>query len=48
MIVGERINPTGKKKLQEQLREGSLEMVSAFAEEFVLKKGKKSFQKIVL
>ncbi|MCI9373173.1 MAG: dihydropteroate synthase [Lachnospiraceae bacterium] len=33
MIVGERINPTGKKKLQEQLREGSLEMVSAFAEE---------------
>lgn len=33
MIVGERINPTGKKKLQEQLREGSMEMVSAFAEE---------------
>ncbi len=33
MIVGERINPTGKKKLQEQLRAGSMEMVSAFAEE---------------
>ncbi len=31
MIVGERINPTGKKKLQEQLREGSLDMVSEFA-----------------
>ncbi len=31
MIVGERINPTGKKKLQAQLREGSLEMVSEFA-----------------
>lgn len=33
MIVGERINPTGKKKLQEQLRAGSMEMVSDFAEE---------------
>lgn len=33
MIVGERINPTGKKKLQEQLREGSLDMVLSFAEE---------------
>ncbi len=33
IIVGERINPTGKKKLQAQLREGSMEMVSAFAEE---------------
>ena len=31
MIVGERINPTGKKKLQEQLREGNLDMVSDFA-----------------
>ena len=31
MVVGERINPTGKKKLQEQLREGNLEMVSDFA-----------------
>ncbi len=33
MIVGERINPTGKKKLQAQLKEGSMEMVAAFAEE---------------
>lgn len=33
IIVGERINPTGKKKLQEQLRAGSMEMVSDFAEE---------------
>ena len=33
IIVGERINPTGKKKLQTALREGSLEMVSDFAEE---------------
>ncbi|MDE7285174.1 MAG: homocysteine S-methyltransferase family protein, partial [Lachnospiraceae bacterium] len=33
MIVGERINPTGKKKLQAQLKEGSLEMVSEFAQE---------------
>ena len=33
MIVGERINPTGKKKLQEQLREGNLEMVLSFAGE---------------
>ena len=33
MIIGERINPTGKKKLQAQLREGSMEMVSTFAEE---------------
>ena len=32
-IVGERINPTGKKKLQEQLRAGSMEMVAGFAEE---------------
>ena len=31
MVAGERINPTGKKKLQEQLREGSLEMVLDFA-----------------
>ena len=30
MIVGERINPTGKKKLQEQLREGNLQMVCDF------------------
>lgn len=33
MIVGERINPTGKKKLQEKLREGDLELVEAFARE---------------
>lgn len=33
MIVGERINPTGKKKLQAELREGSLEMVERFAAE---------------
>lgn len=32
MIVGERINPTGKKKLQEKLREGNLDMVSEFAQ----------------
>lgn len=31
MIVGERINPTGKKKLQAFLREGDLSMVSEFA-----------------
>ena len=31
MIVGERINPTGKKKLQEELRAGSFEMVNEFA-----------------
>jgi len=33
MIVGERINPTGKKALQAELREGSFEMIEAFAEE---------------
>lgn len=33
IIVGERINPTGKKKLQEQLREGNMDMVLRFAEE---------------
>ena len=27
MVIGERINPTGKKKLQAELREGSLNMV---------------------
>ena len=32
-IVGERINPTGKKKLQAALREGDLEMVQDFAQE---------------
>lgn len=33
MIVGERINPTGKKLLQAQLREGNFEKVLQFAEE---------------
>ena len=33
MIVGERINPTGKKELQAQLREGKLDMVLDMAEE---------------
>lgn len=32
LIVGERINPTGKKKLQEALREGSLNLVAEYAE----------------
>lgn len=33
IIVGERINPTGKKALQAQLREGNMEKVLQFAEE---------------
>lgn len=33
LIIGERINPTGKKKLQAELREGSFDMVISFAEE---------------
>ena len=33
IIVGERINPTGKKALQAQLREGKLDIVMQFAEE---------------
>lgn len=33
MIVGERINPTGKKLLQAELREGKLDKVLQFAEE---------------
>lgn len=32
-VVGERINPTGKKKLQAQLREGNLELVRTMARE---------------
>ena len=32
-VIGERINPTGKKALQAELRSGSLEMVRAFARE---------------
>lgn len=35
MIIGERINPTGKKALQAELREGSLDLVTAMAEEQV-------------
>ncbi len=33
IVVGERINPTGKKKLQEQLREGKLDLVRQMAME---------------
>lgn len=33
IIVGERINPTGKKKLQEQLRQDQLDLVISFAQE---------------
>lgn len=33
MVVGERINPTGKKKLQAELKEGKLDMVLSFAQE---------------
>nr|MCR5453229.1 homocysteine S-methyltransferase family protein [Lachnospiraceae bacterium] len=33
MVVGERINPTGKKALQAQLREGKLDIVRNFARE---------------
>lgn len=32
-IIGERINPTGKKKLQEELRRGDMEIVRRFASE---------------
>ena len=35
MVVGERINPTGKKALQAELREGKLDMVLDMAEEQV-------------
>ena len=35
MIIGERINPTGKKALQAELREGRLDMVLDMAEEQV-------------
>ena len=31
MVIGERINPTGKKKLQAELKEGSLNMVRSMA-----------------
>lgn len=33
LVVGERINPTGKKKLQAALKEGSMELIASFAEE---------------
>ena len=33
MVIGERINPTGKKKLQEELRAGSLNLALKMAEE---------------
>lgn len=33
MVVGERINPTGKKKLQAELKEGRLDLVRQFAME---------------
>ncbi len=33
IVIGERINPTGKKKLQAELREGKLDMVLDMAEE---------------
>lgn len=35
MVVGERINPTGKKSLQAELREGKLDIVTTFVEEQV-------------
>ncbi len=35
MVVGERINPTGKKKLQAELKEGKLDLVMTMAEEQV-------------
>ena len=33
LIIGERINPTGKKRLQQELREGRLDLVEEMAEE---------------
>lgn len=33
IIIGERINPTGKKELQASLRDGSMELVACMAEE---------------
>lgn len=35
LVVGERINPTGKKALQAELREGKLDIVTTFVEEQV-------------
>lgn len=37
LVIGERINPTGKEKLQNELRQGSLDMVLDMAEEQVEK-----------
>jgi len=37
VVVGERINPTGKKKLQEELRQGMTSLVRQFAVEQVEK-----------
>ncbi len=36
MVIGERINPTGKKNLQEELRNGSLDLVGQMAESEVM------------
>lgn len=33
LVIGERINPTGKKELQESLRQGSMDIVCGMAEE---------------
>lgn len=33
MVVGERINPTGKKKLQAELKEGSMELIREYTEQ---------------
>jgi len=33
LVIGERINPTGKKKLQASLKEGSMDMVVQYAQE---------------
>lgn len=40
LVIGERINPTGKKKLQEELRNGKMDMVISMAEEQVEKGAK--------
>jgi 5-methyltetrahydrofolate--homocysteine methyltransferase len=36
-VIGERINPTGKKALQEELRRGAFSLVSSFAREQVIR-----------
>jgi len=40
LVIGERINPTGKKNLQEELRNGKMDMVISMAEEQVEKGAK--------